>query len=154
MKLATKKDMKNLENNTEVEGISAKQAWEMLQNQPNTLLIDVRSSMEFLFVGHPDGAVHIPWVDEPDWEVNPQFVAEVERHIEKTMVTRQKNDHANVILLCRSGDRSVKAGERLIDSGINNVLHIEEGFEGDLDENEQRSSVNGWRLSGLPWKQC
>jgi len=28
-----------------------------------------------------------------------------------------------------------------------------EGFEGDRDSNQHRSSVNGWKLAGLPWVQ-
>jgi hypothetical protein len=31
-----------------------------------------------------------------------------------------------------------------------NVLH---GFEGDLDDSDHRSTVNGWRFDGLPWGQ-
>ncbi|WP_419641644.1 rhodanese-like domain-containing protein, partial [Thiolapillus sp.] len=45
--------------------MSAKAAYRLIQENPRALLIDVRSSMEFLFVGHPVGAVHIPWIDEP-----------------------------------------------------------------------------------------
>ena len=53
------------------------EAWELVQSQARAVLIDVRSSMEYLFVGHPAGAVHIAWIDEPDWEINPRFATEV-----------------------------------------------------------------------------
>jgi rhodanese-related sulfurtransferase len=46
---------------------------------PRALLIDVRSSMEYLFVGHPQGAIHIPWIDEPDWVINKHFVTEIRK---------------------------------------------------------------------------
>ena len=36
------------------ESLSAKKAHAHVQENPRALLIDVRSSMEFLFVGHPD----------------------------------------------------------------------------------------------------
>jgi len=49
-----------------VKGISPKEAFELLESNPRATLIDVRSSMEFLFVGHPKGAVHLAWIDEPE----------------------------------------------------------------------------------------
>ena len=36
--------------------------------------VQVHHQNQGLFVGHPQGAVHIPWIDEPDWIVNPLFV--------------------------------------------------------------------------------
>ena len=64
---------------TEPVEINCKQAWSILQEDPRALMIDVRSSMEFLFVGHAKGSVHIPWIDEPDWDINPHFVADVQK---------------------------------------------------------------------------
>ena len=51
----------------------------MTEDNPQAVLIDIRSTMEFLFVGHPKGAVHVPWIDEPDWIVNPEFVREIRK---------------------------------------------------------------------------
>jgi hypothetical protein len=31
---------------------------------------------------------------------------------------------------------------------------VDEGFEGDLDDNHQRGNTGGWRFHGLPWEQC
>jgi rhodanese-related sulfurtransferase len=53
--------------------INALQAWGLIQKEPKVIFIDVRSEMEFLFIGHPAGAINIPWIEEPDWEVNPDF---------------------------------------------------------------------------------
>jgi rhodanese-related sulfurtransferase len=110
--------------------------------------------MEFLFVGHPVGAVHIPWIDEPDWDINPHFVTEVR----KLMLGGQSCDSddgcAPVILICRSGKRSREAGRALADAGLKSVYHVDEGFEGELNDQHQRSSVGGWRYHGLPWEQC
>lgn len=132
--------------------ISASQAWQLCQQEPRTLLIDVRSSMEFLFVGHPKGAVHIPWIDEPDWVINENFVTEVRK-----LALGGLNDSSAdvpIILICRSGNRSEEAGKVLIESGMRTVYNIDEGFEGKLDESHHRSSVGGWRYHGLPWEQC
>ena len=56
-----------------------KQAWLLIQDEARTLLVDVRSQMEFLFMGHPVGAIHVAWIGEPDWNINPHFAAEVRR---------------------------------------------------------------------------
>lgn len=126
----------------------------MLQSDQRTLLVDIRSSMEYLFVGHPKGALHIPWMDEPDWTRNPRFVPEV-RKLLLGGAGQDGEDHgASVILICRSGKRSLDAGRELIAAGIPRVYHVAEGFEGDLDEQHHRSSINGWRHHGLPWEQC
>ena len=77
-----------------------KQAYEFLKQTPNAIFIDCRSEMEYLFVGHPKGAMLVPWNDGPNWEVNPDFVAHVKK---ATSVDRP------IILICRSGNRSLDA---------------------------------------------
>ncbi len=138
---------------TEPQPISPQQALKLLKSQPNSLLIDVRSSMEFLFVGHPVGAISIPWIDEPDWDINPDFVKEV-RQLLLGGICADKQQQPSVLLICRSGKRSREAGIKLIASGILNVYNITGGFEGERDENYHRSTINGWRYHNLPWEQC
>jgi len=130
------------------------QAQKLIQEDPRTILIDIRSSMEFLFVGHPVGAVHIAWIDEPDWVINPHFVTDIRKLVLGGAVCSLDNGCAPVILICRSGKRSLEAGKLLLQEGFTKVFHVEEGFEGELNENHQRSSVGGWRFRGLPWEQC
>lgn len=122
-----------------------KEAFQLMQDMPSALLIDVRSEMEFLFVGHPVDAIMIPWNDGPDWEVNPHFVA----HVRKAASVDRP-----LVLICRSGNRSVTAGEVLEHAGFTQVHNVLHGFEGDLNERHQRNSLNGWRHDGLPWVQC
>jgi rhodanese-related sulfurtransferase len=134
--------------------ISPKSASQMLQDDPRAILVDIRSSMEYLFVGHPVGAVHLPWIDEPDWEINPHFVAEVRKLMLGGAVCDSEEGCAPIVLICRSGKRSKEAGKVLLAAGLSNIFHIDEGFEGELNEHHQRSSVGGWRFHGLPWEQC
>jgi len=61
---------------------------------------------------------------------------------------------APIVLICRSGKRSLEAGKVLLAAGLSNIFHIDEGFEGELNDVHQRSSVGGWRFHGLPWEQC
>lgn len=133
---------------SEIKSLTPKEAAALLQRNPNAVLIDVRSSMEYLFVGHPKGALHIPWLEAPEWTPNPAFVKEV-----RQAILGGATGTAPVILICRSGVRSLEAGKALLAAGIKEVYNIDEGFEGKLDDDHHRSTVGGWRFHGLPWEQ-
>lgn len=128
-----------------IENLTPPEAWTLLQNNPAAILIDVRSSVEFGFVGHPLGAISIPWKDAPDWQLNPRFIPEI-----KTRIT---DTETPILLLCRSGQRSLDAAKVLEAEGYRHLVNIIEGFEGALDENKHRGNINGWRFHGLPWEQ-
>ncbi len=142
-----------LELEHKVKIVSPREAFELLQREPRGALIDVRSSIEFLFVGHPKGAIHIAWVDEPDWTINPHFVQDVRRVILGGMVSHTRGP-APVVLICRSGNRSLEAGAVLSANGFDLVYSVDTGFEGPLDEQHHRGAQAGWRFEGLPWEQC
>jgi rhodanese-related sulfurtransferase len=141
-------------NQQEVQHLTPKQAFVLLQENPRAILVDVRSNMEFLFVGHPKGAIHIPWIDEPDWDINPHFVRQIRELMLGGIICDDGDGCAPIILICRSGKRSVEAGQALLEAGLSDVYNVLDGFEGELDENHQRSSLGGWRFDGLPWEQC
>jgi rhodanese-related sulfurtransferase len=125
--------------------LSSLEAWDFLQKNPKAKLIDIRSSMEFLFIGHPTDSIHIGWMEEPDWEINPNFVEDIKN---------VQTDNCPVVMICRSGNRSEQAGDQLLEAGLTNIYHITDGFEGDRDDNNHRGTLNGWRFHGLPWEQC
>lgn len=133
----------------QVKTLGPKEAYKFLQDHPNALLVDVRSHMEYLFIGHPAGAIHVPWIDEPDWKVNTDFVKMV-----RQAMLGGATGAAPVILICRSGVRSLEAGKVLVQAGIKDVYNVAEGFEGQLDDKHHRSTLGGWRFHGLPWEQC
>ena len=117
----------------------------MLQADSTAVLLDVRDRVEFTLVGHPVGAVNIPFKNAPDWKANADFSQDVNRLIP---------DHdAAIYLLCRSGQRSLDAAKALETLGYRNLTNIEEGFEGPLDELKHRGTQGGWRFNGLPWEQ-
>lgn len=124
--------------------LTPKQAYDFLYTHPDAILVDVRSEMEHMFVGHPKGAILISWVDLPDWEVNPHFV----HHVKMAASTNRA-----VVLICRSGQRSLDAGRALEGAGMGEIYNVLHGFEGDLNAEHRRSTVNGWRFDGLPWVQ-
>jgi rhodanese-related sulfurtransferase len=115
-----------------------------LHDNPQAVLIDCRSEMEYLFVGHPTSAQHVAWNDGPDWDINPHFIGQV-----KKIASMNRP----VVLICRSGQRSIAAGVELEKAGFTEVYNVLEGFEGALDENHRRGTLGGWRKEGLPWEQ-
>ena len=128
--------------------LEPRQAYEFLAKHVDALLVDCRSEMEFLFVGHPRGALHVAWNDGPDWEVNPHFVGQVKKLAGTNHTTRP------IVLICRSGNRSLEAGGALERAGFTAVYNVRHGFEGELDEKHHRGTTAGWRFDGLPWEQC
>ena len=127
--------------------VNPKQAWNILREKPSAILLDVRSKVEFDYVGHPVDAVHVPLQEAPDWQTDPDFVQKV---IERL---GESNRDITILTICRSGKRSMLAAQLLGAQGYKHTSNIAEGFEGDLDENRHRGNVNGWRYHGLPWEQ-
>lgn len=106
------------------------------------LLVDVRTDAEREWVGYVPEAAAIAWKQWPGMQMNPQFDAAI------TALDPAKK----LVLLCRSGVRSVAAAKRATELG-REAYNVLEGFEGDADAHGQRGHVGGWRLRGLPWRQ-
>jgi rhodanese-related sulfurtransferase len=137
-----------------VNHVSALKAWDLIQKEPKVAFIDVRSDMEYLFIGHPLGSVNIPWIEEPNWEVNPHFVRDVRKLVLGGVIDSPEHHSVPVLLICRSGNRSDEAGKLLVENGFKRVYNIVLGFEGELNDHHQRSTLGGWRFDQLPWEQC
>ena len=127
-----------------VKHLKPKEAKDLLDSNPQAVFIDCRSEMEYFFVGHPVGAQHVAWNDGPDWEINPHFVGQVKK---------VASMNRPIVLICRSGHRSIDAGLALEKAGFSEVYNVLEGFEGPLDEKHHRGNLSGWRREGLPWEQ-
>ena len=127
-----------------------KMAVEKLQNNPQALFVDVRSKAEYKYVGYPENSILIPWIDDPDWEPNPVAFSD---SVMQELDGRENLLNTEIILICRSGYRSNEALKCLENKGFTQVSHVASGFEGDLDENDHRGNLNGWRHDGMPWSQ-
>ena len=119
-------------------------AWRLFSEQ-RVLLVDVRTAEERKFVGHVPDSLHVPWATGTALTRNPRFVRELENKIGGKDVP--------VLLLCRSGKRSVLAAEAAGKAGLTSVFNVLEGFEGEIDALQQRGKSDGWRFHGLPWVQ-
>ncbi len=124
-------------------GVSPKLAWELFA-AGQAQLVDVRTAEERKFVGHVAGSLHVPWATGTAMTRNPRFARELEAKVGKD---------ANILLLCRSGKRSVLAAEVATKAGFTRVFNILEGFEGEIDGQQHRGGDDGWRFQGLPWIQ-
>jgi len=135
--------------------LSPKEAWTWLQaetarraalGQEPPLFVDVRMEIESLYVGRPPGVENIPWYEYPDLTPDPAQFAQA--------VANEAGDKDRpILLICRSGKRTLDAGQALEAAGFSDVAHVLHGFEGELNEHFKRSTVNGWRHDGLPWEQ-
>jgi sulfur dioxygenase len=103
----------------------------------------VRTDAEREWVGFVPGAVALAFKQWPGMAINDQFDDGL-----KAAVPAGKK----VLLLCRSGVRSIAAARRASELGIE-AYNILEGFEGDPDGHAHRGVTGGWRMRGLPWRQ-
>ena len=82
----------------------------ILEQQDNAVLVDVRSTMEYSFVGHPLAALHIPLKEPPSWDIQPGFVEKVRASLAACMPGNNQLNDVPVLMLCRSGQRSMVGG--------------------------------------------
>ncbi len=122
--------------------ISCVLAWQWLQSG-EAVLVDVRTDAERAWVGFVPDAVAVAWKQWPGMAMNPNFDDEL-----LAAVPPGKK----VVLLCRSGIRSVAAAKRAAELDLL-AYNILEGFEGDPDDHAQRGHQGGWRYHNLPWRQ-
>lgn len=117
-------------------------AWQWVQSG-QAVLVDVRSEAELAWVGYVPGAVALAWKHWPGMAQNEQF----DEGLMAAIPAGKK-----VVLLCRSGVRSIAAARRATELGFE-AYNILEGFEGEPDAQGQRGHQGGWRFHGLPWQQ-
>jgi rhodanese-related sulfurtransferase len=110
------------------------------------VLVDVRTDAEREYVGFVPGAVNVAWKQWPGMAMNPVFDAQI------LAAAQSPKGRQKVLLLCRSGVRSVAAAKRATELGLE-AYNILQGFEGDLDAEGHRGQLGGWRQACLPWRQ-
>lgn len=132
-------------------------AWSMLQEKQDAMLVDVRTRAEWAFVGLPDlstighETVCVEWQSYPDMSHNPRFVMDLAEQI-------GPRDVGTILFLCRSGARSMRAAEAVATAYAAagrdvTCINVATGFEGDLNGDGHRGGASGWKAEGLPWRQ-
>ena len=107
------------------------------------VLVDIRTHAERAWVGFIPNIPGIEWKVWPGMALNAEFDAQFKAAVPAG---------SKVLLLCRSGIRSIPAAQRAQALGFE-AYNILEGFEGDPDTQAHRNTVGGWRKLGLPWRQ-
>ncbi len=124
--------------------LSPTEAHALLSERDNAVLIDCRTQAEWTFVGIPDvpGTRLVEWSRFPGGMVNESFVDDASAGLSREQP---------LVVLCRSGARSIAGATALTAAGFSEVYNVLDGFEGHLNEHDHRTG--GWRGAGLPWKQ-
>lgn len=127
--------------------ITPRESWQLLNDDPDAVLVDVRTDAEWRFVGVPDltglgkDVVYLEWVDGAG-NPNPDFARALTERV----------GSGPVVFLCRSGNRSISAAEAATAAGLTPAYNVLDGFEGGLDAHGHRGAT-GWKAVGLPWTQ-
>ncbi len=146
----------NTDDGSDVAEVLPHEAYEALK-EPNTVLVDVRTKAEWSYVGFPDldpidkRVIRVEWLAFPEMTVNPEFTGELFSLFGDRFPDR-------IYFICRSGIRSLDAAEYVAEvvgeiGRKSKCINVAEGFEGDLDGDNHRGSINGWKKRELPWRQ-
>lgn len=138
--------------------VTASEAYGKWQVDPDKVtVLDVRTTEEYLFVGHASMAWNVPAFSQSyEWDAakqrfsmkpNPDFVAQVKEFAKPS---------DTILLMCRSGGRGAVAVNWLAEAGFTNVYNITDGMEGDVVKDPESVFLgqplrNGWKNSGIPW---
>ena len=124
------------------------EAFELLQLDPSVRLVDVRTRAELDWVGRPAIDTvqysHIEWIQYPGSVPNAAFMQQL-----RDVATPD----TPVLFLCRSAARSKLAAVLAQKEGFTKAFDLLEGFEGEIDAQQRRGGIGGWRFHGLPWEQ-
>jgi rhodanese-related sulfurtransferase len=133
--------------------VTSQEAWDVLASDPESVLVDVRTSVEWQLIGKPDLSsihkepVYLQWVTMEG--MNPNFIDE----LKVALAQRDVAPNTPVFFICQSGGRSKMSAMQCTAAGYKRCYNIAEGFEGELDEHKHRNSISGWKVAKLPWTQ-
>ena len=129
---------------SEIFNIPSEKIKDFLNDNWNSVVLDVRTEEEWNNVGKPDAeslnskTLFISILLGPDRQKNENFV--------KEFLDKKISKKDNVLIICRSGVRSMAAAKLLEQQGYKNLINISDGFEGNPATGE------GWKKSNLPCK--
>lgn len=137
--------------NSNVHTVTSVECFNQLSKISNSYLIDVRTKPEWELIGIPNlfsinkKTTLISWNEYPQMKINSFFENQV---IESNIKKIDK-----IFIICRSGSRSFYAAKFLAHRGYKHCYNVSDGFEGNKNNLNQRSTINGWKFNNLPWKQ-
>ena len=129
---------------SEIFSIPSEKVKDFINNNNDSVILDVRTEEEWNMVGKPDGealnvkTLFISLLIGSDRQRNENFT----KDFNKKKISKKNN----ILIICRSGVRSMAAAELLQQQGYKNLINISDGFEGNPVTGE------GWKKSNLPCK--
>ncbi|MFT6219579.1 MAG: rhodanese-related sulfurtransferase [Myxococcota bacterium] len=132
-------------------------AWKFLQENPQSILIDVRTEQEIEFVGFADlsqinaKTISLPWRHYTNMEIDEGFTDKLSALIAEVFPSNPQQ--TNLLFLCRSGSRSFEAAMFVSDLNYPNCYNVVDGFEGPCNQDGRRGQIKGWKSKNLSWKQ-
>ena len=140
-----------------VENINSKDAFDLLKEDEQTVLIDVRTNKEHLAVGIPDlreigkETYVVEWRNSILPGTRKRFLNDFNENLSHPV-------EGTYFFICRSGIRSNFAAltveESFKSSNYNGKFYnIEDGFEGHEQPLSYQQNPTGWKNLGLPWSR-
>jgi rhodanese-related sulfurtransferase len=122
----------------DIKGVTPEQAQQLMDE--GWIYVDVRSEPEFE-QGHPPGALNVPLLHAAGggMQPNPEFL-----QVMQSAFTKQDK----LLLGCRSGGRSRRAAEMLLERGYTELADLVTGWEGTRDDFGR--PIPGWGPRGFP----
>ena len=122
-----------------IKELQTKNIQEFISQNPKSVLIDVRTELEWDNVGKPDGnkinlKTYFLSIKNASGEINENFLTQ--------FANFNISKDTEVLVICKSGARSSLVSNILNDEEYK-CTNITDGFEGN-------SSGNGWKKIGLP----
>ena len=143
--------------------VAPKDCWKELSENENSILLDVRTNPEIMYVGAPDLAsikrpvIRAEFMKHSDagFVPNPEFFELAKsRIIEKFPDFKTSPpEKYSLFFICKAGPRGNNAAKTFYEHGYKNSYCIRGGFEGDLNGSKLRGKVSGWVYEGLPYVQ-
>ena len=130
--------------------ITPEEAWKVLVDNPEAVLVDCRTEAEWRFVGVPDTSslqrdvVYVEW-NRTDGTHNDGFV-------DDRVAPGVTRGLRPVVVLAPPATRSFGAAAGATAAGILPSFNVLDGFEGNVDADGHRGTT-GWKAVGLPWRQ-
>lgn len=127
-----------------VDDLSPKEAYGLLQDNPNAQLVDVRRDDERSEIGAPSlealgrDVLHVVWP-----QTAGRTPEEFAQELESELSAQGAGSDVPLLFICRSGVRSRAAGEAMLARGWSRCLNVAGGFSG-------RPDRTGWADEGLP----
>lgn len=139
--------------------IDPMEVFKIIKSDQNSVIVDVRTVEEFNFAGYIDLSqlkdsgnqlLMLPLKLYPEMNYNQKFQETLEGFLKNYFSSPSE---VKIFFICKTGGRSKEAATYFSNLGYKNCYNINNGFEGDLNEQNQRGKINGWKASNLPWRQ-